>query len=492
MQYEILKIRKSAQELFLPFKDDAFAFFLESTRSVGGMGRYSFFGSSPFLVAAAGDGRGAAKGPSIAQGLSCVAGRPTEVLSVVERPTFAPLQGLLDKYRFDKSQLPPYPFLGGAVGFLSYDFGLTLEGISKKNNADTALPGWLFAFYDVIVCLDKYRGEVVVFSSGFPERGRARAQKARLRLKETVRKISQTLALRCSSRAQEPPPGSVHLASNFSKAGYLSAVRRAKAYIAAGDIYQVNLSQMFRGRTSMDDWTLYQRLSRSFPVSFAAFLKTPDFTIVSASPERFLNFEGGLVSTRPMKGTARRTGSPATDRITAHKLRASRKERAELLMIVDLERNDLGRVCDYGTIRVKHPRQIERYRSVFQATAEIEGVLHKGKDRMDLLRACFPGGSVTGCPKIRAMEIIEELEPDSRGIYTGALGYLSFHDTLQFSVLIRSFLKQGDLLSFHVGGGIVSDSRPEDEYEETLMKAQGLNEALGVKPSSAFAGDHGL
>lgn len=476
MQYEILKNRKSAQELFLPFKDDAFAFLLESTRSVGGMGRYSFFGSSPFLVAAAGGGRAAEGRPTEPFGPSV----PLRMHSV-EGPTLALLQDLLDKYRFDERPLPPYPFLGGAVGFLSYDFGLTLEGITRKNRVDSALPGWLFAFYDVVVCLDKYRGEVAVFSSGLPEQGRARAQKARLRLKETVQKIGKTRPLRRPLRADEFFPGSVNLTSNFSKAGYLSAVRRAKAYITSGDIYQVNLSQMFRARAQMDDWMLYQRLSRSFPVSFAAFLKTSDFSIISASPERFLNFEGGRVSTRPMKGTARRMGSPAADRITAHQLRASRKERAELLMIVDLERNDLGRVCDYGTIRVRHPRQIERYRSVFQATAEIEGVLHKGKDRIDLLRACFPGGSVTGCPKIRAMEIIEELEPDSRGVYTGALGYLSFHDTLQFSVLIRSFLKQGDLLSFHVGGGIVSDSRPEDEYEETLIKAQGLNEALGAR-----------
>jgi len=268
------------------------------------------------------------------------------------------------------------------------------------------------------------------------------------------------------------------LRSNFTPALYKSAVRRAKAFIAQGDIYQVNLAQRFHAAARFDPWRLYRRLSQRFPVSFGAYLGGPDYAILSVSPERFLKFDGRRVVTRPMKGTRPRTARRDANRRLFRELRRDRKEKAELLMIVDLERNDLGRVCDYASVRVEELRAIERYANVYQATAQISGRLHPSKDRIDVLAACFPGGSVTGCPKIRAMEVIEELEPEARGIYTGALGYLSFHNTMEFSVLIRTLLWQRDRVSFHVGGGIVTDSRPAFEYDETLVKARALIEAL--------------
>jgi para-aminobenzoate synthetase component 1 len=338
------------------------------------------------------------------------------------------------------------------------------------------VPEIMFGFYDCAVIVDHWKKEVNVFSSGFPEKGGRRSIRARARMDAIMLKLA---AGPQESRDRQRDPGlSKKISSNFSKERYLAVIRKAKDYIARGDIYQVNLSQRFATRSNIEDWRLYQRLVKNFPVCFSGFFKTKDFSILSASPERFLNFDGRAVTTRPMKGTRRRTQDPLLNKKLKEELSLSKKEKAELLMIVDLERNDLGRVCAYGSVKVNRLRQIEAYKGVFQATAEVEGLLHKGMDRIDLLRACFPGGSVTGCPKIRSMEIIEELEPEARSIYTGALGFLSFHNTMEFNVLIRSFLKKKDEVSFHAGGGIVTDSEPEAEYEETLIKAKALFEAL--------------
>lgn len=462
--YKIFKNKIPAQELFVRFKDDKFPFLLESSRDVMGMGRYSFFGSDPFLTVSVKNG-------------SCSVAKNGPGVRAFKAPPLAFLRELLRTYTLKGEAAPRVPFLCGAVGFLSYDLGFSLEDIRRKNRPDAVVPDLMFGFYDCAVCVDHLKNKVMIFSSGFPERGPSRTKRAQSRLEEVLKKLKGGEGL-C---ARPMPSGfgePAKLSSNFLKSRYLDAVKRAKDYIACGDIYQVNLSQRFKTSLEIDDWVLYRRLIRNFPVSFSAFLKNEEFSIISASPERFLNFDGRTVTTRPMKGTRKRTGSPGPDRRFKKELIDSKKEKAELLMIVDLERNDLGRVCSYGSIKVKSLRQIEAYANVFQATAEIQGRLHKSKDRLDLIEACFPGGSVTGCPKIRAMEIIEELEPESRSIYTGSLGYLSFHNTLQMNVLIRSFLKKSEDISFSVGGGIVTDSKPEDEYEETLIKGRALMEAL--------------
>jgi para-aminobenzoate synthetase component 1 len=459
--YKVFKRKTSVQELFRGFKDGRMPFLLESSRDVMGLGRYSFFGSDPFLVISCKDG-------------ACSVERDGRVEKKT-RPPLSVLRELLDAYTLRGHGVGCVPLLAGAVGFISYDFGFSLEKIARHHKGDARVPDFLFGFYDSIVAVDHKKDEVLAFSSGFPEKGASRQRRCAARLKETLEKLECRSPL---DKVALPGAGESALISNFTRRAYLAAVRKAQAYIAAGDIYQVNLSQKFRTRCAIDDWLLYRRLSRNFPVSFSAFLKNEDLCVISASPERFLHFDGCSVKTRPMKGTRRRTDDVVFNRKMRKELVLSKKEKAELLMIVDLERNDLGRVCAYGSIRVRHLRQIEAYRSVFQATAQIEGRLHASKDRIDLLRACFPGGSITGCPKIRAMEIIEELEPDTRALYTGALGYLSFHNTMDFNVLIRSFLKIKDAIVFHVGGGIVSDSRPADEYEETLVKAKVLMEAL--------------
>jgi len=273
---------------------------------------------------------------------------------------------------------------------------------------------------------------------------------------------------------------SLKVNSNFTKEKYISTVKKAKEYIASGDIYQVNLSQRFSADLSITPFQLYKRLRRITPAPFGSFLNLEPAAIVSASPERFLKVSDRKVWTRPMKGTRPRGKNKAQDRRLKAALLNSPKDRAELVMIIDLERNDLGRVCEYGTVEVKKFVNLEAHPTVFQTTSTVEGVLRKGKDRIDLLKAAFPGGSITGAPKVRAMEIIKELEPTKRGLYTGSIGYLSFSGEMDLNIVIRTILTKGKRTYFQVGGGIVADSDPEAEYKETLDKAKALIAALKI------------
>ena len=275
----------------------------------------------------------------------------------------------------------------------------------------------------------------------------------------------------------------MEIKSSFTEETYVQAVHRALKYIKKGDIYQVNLSQQFVWDGTgypgkIDALELYKSLRRLSPSHFGGYFDCGDFQIISSSPERFLSLDNRIVETRPMKGTRARGKTPKEDDELREDLLLSPKERAELLMITDLERNDLGRVCEYGSIHVKAERTLEQYETVFQTTATIEGRLREDKDCFDLLEACFPGGSVTGCPKIRAMEIIEELEPARRGIYTGAMGYVSFSGRMDFNVLIRTLWVRQKKVYFYAGGGIVSDSIAQDEYEEILVKAKAMRRCL--------------
>ena len=268
------------------------------------------------------------------------------------------------------------------------------------------------------------------------------------------------------------------MTSNFDRAGYLKAARRAIDYIHAGDCFQVNLSQRLLHRATLPPLELYDRLRRRNPAPFAGYFDLGDFAIASASPERFLRVENGEVSTRPIKGTRPRGATPEEDERQKWALLDSEKDRAENVMIVDLLRNDLGRVCAYGSVRVEALCRLESYRTVHHLVSEVRGRLRPGLGPVDLLRAAFPGGSVTGAPKVRAMEIIAELEPTARGPYCGSLGYLGFDGSMDTNILIRTFTIGKGWLQFPVGGGIVADSTPEGEYAETLHKAEGLLRAL--------------
>lgn len=447
--YKSYKLKLDPLNVFSALKDRQHCFFLDSSLNLGSLGRYSFLGIEPFRV-----------------------------FSSKNTNPFPALREALGAY--DASGLKNgLPFLGGAVGYLSYDVGFSLERrikIRKKPGCGHA--DCFFGFYNSGVIIDNYKKQLYVFSLGLPEKNYLAG---RLLARENFKKINGLLAgfdFSRPHRHKKQLQQAKGIESNFPREGYLAAVKKAKRYISTGDIYQVNLSQEFKAGTNLDASQIYARLRDMSPSCFAAYMDCQGFQIISSSPERFLSFRDNIAVTRPMKGTRPRFGITGKDRRLKNELLSSAKDKAELMMIVDLERNDLGKVCDYDSIRVRNLRNIEEYSTVFQATADISGRLYEGKDRIDLLQACFPGGSITGCPKIRAMEIIEELEPQRRFIYTGCLGYLSFTGDMDFNILIRTMLKEGNRVKFSSGGGIVADSRPEEEYEETLVKAKAMMEAV--------------
>jgi len=268
--------------------------------------------------------------------------------------------------------------------------------------------------------------------------------------------------------------------SDFTKQGFMNAVRKSLEHIEQGDIYQMNLSHRmcldFQG--AYDPFKVYTVLRAKSPNCFGSHFCAPGVKVLSSSPEMFLQLKDGKVQTRPMKGTRPRGRTKGEDKAFHRDLLKSPKEIAELLMVTDLERNDLGRVCRFGSVKVKNMRAIEKYKTVFQATSTVEGQLKRNLDGFDVLEACFPGGSVTGCPKLRAMSIIQQLEHSPRDLYTGSLGYMSFGGDMAFNILIRTLLLEKNKISFHVGSGIVADSDPEAEYDETLIKARAMVETL--------------
>ena len=453
MAYCILKSYKLRLEpfrLFEALSRQKHCFFLDSSLNTNyALGRYSFLGREPFLV-----------------------------LKTRDKNPFPKIREVLNKYKLSGG-LSRIPFLCGAVGYLAYDLGLGLEKKVKiREKEDSGIPDSFFSFYNTIIIIDHLKNLLYICAVGFPEKKYPAAKiLAESNFKKIYTLVSKIDAKRAPQNQIRTKGCQASWQSNFTKEGYLSAIKKAKEYIKNGDIYQVNLSQTFSSRRALSGIKIYQRLRQISPSYVSAYFDAGDFQILSSSPESFLRLEGDKVITRPMKGTRRRSSNKIKDRKLKKELLGSVKDKAELTMIVDLERNDLGRVCNYNSIAAPTLRQLEEYSTVFQTTGTIEGRLHKDRDRLDLLRAGFPGGSITGCPKIRAMEIIEELEPSRRSIYTGSLGYLSFSGNMDFNILIRTMLKKGDYLSFGVGGGIVADSCPEAEYAETLVKAKAMRQA---------------
>jgi len=319
----------------------------------------------------------------------------------------------------------------------------------------------------------------VSYTTGFPEESEhLKRIRAKMRLKEFYSKLSAIKRSTRSSKIIYPHQGSIELKSNFAREDYIQTVLKAKEYIAAGDIYQVNISQRFSAKISDPSFELYKRLRVLNPAPFAAYLDFGGVVVISSSPERFLRISDRSVETRPIKGTRPRGKDELEDERLKHELLKSTKDKAELIMIVDLERNDLGRVCEYGTVSVPEIITIETYATVFHLVSTITGRLKEDKDHIDCIKACFPGGSITGAPKIRSMEIIDELEPTQRKIYTGSIGYIGFNRQTDLNIVIRTMLYCDGTVHFQVGGGIVADSDPALEYEETLHKGKALIEAI--------------
>jgi para-aminobenzoate synthetase component 1 len=428
--------------------------FLDSS-STRGPGRHSYFTADPFLVLES-------------------RGRRCRLTGVEEREMeadpFALLQILLRRYRLPQSGMLP-PFAGGAAGYFGYDLGRVVEPLPAINPEAGSPPEMNVGFYDWTVVTDHLTGESRLVSTGLPA---GTEEAARRRLAE-VREL-----LKAEPGGRGPGRAPVALRSNTGCGRYTELVRRAKEYIRAGDIYQVNLSHRLEGEWSGESWALYERLREVSPVTHGAYLDFGEVKVLSASPERFLKLAGSAVETRPIKGTRPRGATPEEDERLARELSGSEKDRAENLMIVDLLRNDLGKVCRTGSVRVLELYGLERHASVWHLVSTVRGELRPGLDAVDLLRACFPGGSVTGCPKIRAMEIIEELEPVRRGVYCGSVGYISFTGEMDTSIAIRTLVLQENRLHLQVGGAVVADSDPELEYRETLAKGRAVLAALGT------------
>jgi len=462
----------AAPELFELIKDSPYSFFLDSGMDTQKLGRYSFLGSEPFLVM---NSRGSE--------ITLVRGQEHKVQ---HGNPFDTISKLLELYKLDYCPAP-MPFVGGAVGYFSYDLCHFVEHLPSTAIDDLKLPECYFAFYDVIFVFDHLEGRAYFVATGFPELEEGqRLKRARMRLEEMKNWLYPSHSVIAVSRSPEQNK-EITLKSNFTPEEYIKAVNRVREYIAAGDVFQVNLSQRFQADLEILPYELYKRLRRVNPAPFASYLNFPEVAIVSASPERFLKVQGDLVETRPVKGTRPRGRDPVEDQRLAQELTHSIKDRAENVMIVDLERNDLGRVCRYGTIKVTELAILETFPTVFHLTSTIVGRLHRGKSDIDLLKATFPGGSITGAPKVRAMEIIDELETTKRSVYTGSIGYLSFNGDLDINIVIRTFLIKKGRAYFQVGGGIIYDSDSEAEYMETLDKAKALIQALQLAPEVVVA-----
>jgi para-aminobenzoate synthetase component 1 len=404
------------------------------------------------------------------------------------------LDALMSRYELlDEIDLP-FP-LGGCFGYWGYDLKNFVEPkLPRRALNDLELPDCHVGFYDSLVVFDHQIGKTWIVSAGLSADGSRDEGKARMQLefwKILLEKdLPQSRRDTEESVAKNPPlrprVSVAEIESNLSRAEFLAKVQRAQNYIRAGDIYQVNLSHRLTASCEMSGWKLFEKLSAVSPAPFSAYLDCGEFKIASSSPEQFLRMSGSHIVTRPIKGTRPRDNDPTRDAQLAYELQTSAKELSELVMITDLLRNDLGRVCEFGTIQVPDLAKLEKFAQVQHLVSTVEGRLRKDVTHFAAFASCFPGGSITGAPKIRAMEIIDELEPISRGPYCGAMGYLGFNRESQLSIAIRTAVCKNGLAHFNVGAGIVADSNPEAEYEETLAKARGFFAVLEMHPTDAF------
>lgn len=378
------------------------------------------------------------------------------------RSTQPPLTVLREQLGEVAESSSELPFCGGAVGYFGYDLGRRFERIPEIAAADVAMPDLSVGVYDWAVVVDREARRTWLIGAG--------------RDPHTAAAWPALVARLTAAPGADPSPFRVltQPVPNLSRAAYAGAFARVQEHIRRGDCYQVNLTQRFQARAEGDAWHAYLRLRELNPAPFAAYLDLPEGKIVCSSPERFLRVHGRHVETKPIKGTRPRSADRGRDAALAEELKTSAKDRAENVMIVDLLRNDLGKCCVPGSVRVTKLFDIESFASVHQLVSTVEGELREGKHALDLVAACFPGGSITGAPKVAAMKIIEELEPHRRSVYCGAIGYLGFDGDMDLNIAIRTLVQQGDYVYTWAGGGVVADSEVEAEYQESLDKAAAM------------------
>lgn len=395
--------------------------------------------------------------------------------------TFAWLDSRLGQFPVERlPDLPP--FQGGIAGLFDYEFNAAIETLpaSTENRSPIAL-----GIYDVVIAWDHTRNQVWLISTGYssddsghPRVTQQRADRFRKLLESGPETDPVPFVETATPVHGTPCPEHPSLVSNFDESTYLQTIEKALEYIRAGDIFQVNIAQQLMHPATVPAFELYQRLCQCNPSTFAAFFDVGQRQVISASPERLISIDGGRVETRPIKGTRRRTRHPEVDIHVAQQLLTSDKDRAENVMIVDLMRNDLSRICTDESVIVSQFVELESYASVLHLVSAVQGTLRDGITPSDVIRAIFPGGSITGAPKVRAMEIIAELEPTARGPYCGSLGYFGFNGNIDLNILIRTITAEDGLWKIPVGGGIVADSEPAREYEETWTKAYGMLKAV--------------
>ena len=447
--------------LFRRFHDQKWAMLFDSALHHSHYGRYSYIAVDPFQVLWVQDNQITLD----------------DTLVTSHSNPFHLLNDLLAK--MPQSMLKDLPpFQGGVAGTFSYELAQYLENTLQHTSKEADVPDLALGFYDVVISFDADEKKAWVISTGWPElTPEARLLRASARLNSVLTKIKENKPEDIKSAVALAEP----ISSNFNQRSYTDAVTKVINYIHAGDIFEANISQRFSTNlpSGMTPFELYQRLRKDNPAPFAAFINLGERSFASASPERFLQLLEGKVETRPIKGTRPRSTDPMLDKQFAQELVNSAKDYAENVMIVDLLRNDLSKVCKDHSIKVSKLCGLESYASVHHLVSVITGDLQTNHTAVDLFMAAFPSGSVTGAPKIRAMEIIAELEGSKRGMYCGSLGFIGFNGAMDTSVVIRSYSMIGDTVTFQAGGAVVSESNPEEEYQETLTKSKALRLALG-------------
>jgi anthranilate synthase component I len=454
---------------FCKIQEGEWAFLFESV--VGGErhGRYSFVGSGPFLRLEAFDRRVVMQ---VGKGAKQETTHPDPLLK---------LEQALAEYR--APHVPGLPrFCGGAVGYAGYDTVRYVEYLPNAPEDDRGLPDLSFAFYDRMVVFDHIGKTVAAVAHAHidPKNLRKCYDDACAKVDRLVERLQQGVADLQVTDIDPVGPVTIPHQSNFTKAQYEAAVRKCQEYINAGDIFQVVLSQRFKAATTARPFDIYRALRAVNPSPFMFYVKAGPTTLVGASPEIMTRVEGDLVTIRPLAGTRKRGNSPDEDKALAEELIADPKERAEHIMLVDLGRNDVGRVAKFGSVELSDLLTVERYSHVMHISSTVTGRLEPGKSSFDALRACLPAGTLSGAPKVRAMQIIDELEPHRRGPYGGAVGYVDFTGNMDTCIALRTMVVQGQTAYVQAGAGLVADSDPASEYHETVNKAKGLLRALEI------------
>jgi para-aminobenzoate synthetase component 1 len=464
------------ERLAAGLQDEPGLVLLHSSLAGAAGARYSFVTARPFLTFRSSGSRCELTSPN---GVDLQFGDPWRVLDAWSSRFELP----------DEIDLP-FP-LGGCFGFWGYELKNFVEPrLPRHSTNDLELPDCHLGFYDSLVAFDHHLGATWIVATGLEPNGSRSQDRARRQLDFWLNRIAAVepggeaaspVGFRDSREL--PPVASDHennglISSNLTRQQFIDRVDRVQRYIRAGDVYQVNLSQRLNTPFALQPWTLFQALRNISPAPFSAYLNCGEFQLASSSPELFLHLSGSKVQTRPIKGTRPRSSDPTRDAQLGYQLQTSPKDMAELVMIIDLLRNDLGKVCEFGSVNVPDLARLERFPQVQHLVSTVEGLLRPDVTHLGAMAACFPGGSITGAPKIRAMEIIDELEPACRGPYTGAIGYLGFNRESQAAMTIRTAVCKDAHAHFQVGAGLVADSDPESEYLETLAKARGFLEAL--------------